>query len=373
VRTDELRLVQIIPYLGFGGLERVATTLTLSLEPEVARIVVCSSGGEPYQSELRAAGVPVELVPRPWGRPVPLLRSAIALARVLRRERPHVVHAHNPAASAAAALARTFARARETAIVATYHGVVPRRLGRATHALALSADLVVGVSPSSTRALHAAGFPEARTHTIFNAVEPRASRGPDDVRREFRAEGIPLIVTVGRYFPEKNQALLLDALAALAQQGRRFRALVVGYGPLEDHLRRRARELGLENVAVVTGRRDDAADLIAAADVFALSSDSEALPLVVLEAMSLGTPVVATDPGGVRDVVADGETGLAVPVGDAGALAAGLARVLDDGTLRARLAESAAAFVHERCSVAAMTAGYRAAYAEAVRRRGSAR
>jgi L-malate glycosyltransferase len=373
VRTDELRLVQIIPYLGFGGLERVATTLTLSLEPEVERVVVCSSGGEPYQTELRTAGVPVELVPRPWGRPVPLVRSAFAIARVLRRERPHVVHAHNPAASAAAALARIFACMRETAIVTTYHGVVDRRLGRATRALVLSADLVVGVAPSSTRALHAAGFPEDRTQTIFNAVEPLKSRTPDDVRREFGAEGVPLIVTVGRYFPEKNQALLLDALAALARQGRRFRALVVGYGPLEDDLRRRVEALGLSEAVVVTGRRDDAADLIAAADVFALSSDSEALPLVVLEAMSLGTPVVATDPGGVRDAVADGETGLVVPVGDAGALATALGRVLDDRGLHARLVDSAGAFVRECCSVAAMAAAYRAAYAEAVRRRGSAR
>ena len=175
---------------------------------------------------------------------------------------------------------------RNVPLVTSYHGVLPSRIGRAARALAFS-DLVVGVSPAATRALVDAGLDVQRTTTIFNAVEPKVARAAADVRREFNADGIPLVVTVGRYVREKNQGLLLEALAQLE---RPLRALIVGYGPLEDELRSRARELGLAEAAIVTGRRDDAADLIAAGDVFALSSNSEALPLVLLEAMSLGTP-----------------------------------------------------------------------------------
>src|SRR5207247_4418741 len=92
---DELRVVQVIPFLGFGGLERVATLLTIGLAEHVGRIVVCSRDREPFGGMLREAGVPIEEIPRPRPRPRRLVASAIALARVLRRERPHVVHAHN--------------------------------------------------------------------------------------------------------------------------------------------------------------------------------------------------------------------------------------------------------------------------------------
>ncbi len=364
-----LRLAQVIPSLWQGGLERVATSLTIALARELDRVVVCSSGGEPYEEELRRAGVTVERIPRPWPRPIPLVRSALAIARILRRERPHVVHAHNPAASAAAALARILARTPETAIVTTYHGVVPSRLGRANRALVLSADLVVGVGPSSTLALIEAGLPPGRSVTIFNAVDARARRPAEDVRSELAAEGAPLVVTVGRYVEEKNQALLLDALSVLARRGRDLRALVVGYGPLEAALREQVRALGLDGTCTVTGRRDDAEDLIAAADVVVLSSDSEALPVVLVEALALGTPVVSTDVGSVGDVVEDGVTGLLVPPGDAAALAAALERVLDEPGLAERLAARGRRLAQERCSLASMVESYREAYADALARR----
>ena len=228
--TKRLRVVQVIPTLKRGGLEHVAARLSVALVPHVERIVVCSSGGDPYSQVVREAGIPIEYMPRPWPRPVPLGRAALAIARVLRRERPHVVHAHNPAASAAAALARRLARMPETAIVSTHHGVAPSRLGRANRALALSADVVVGVGPSTTRALVEAGFPPDRTRTIFNAVDAQPTRTSAAVREEFAAGGVPLIVSVGRYFTEKNQELLL---AALSRLDRPFKALLVGQGPLE--------------------------------------------------------------------------------------------------------------------------------------------
>ena len=362
-----LRIVQVIPSLWHGGLERVAASLTLGLagDPTIERVVVCSSGGEPYTDELRGRDIRVDLIPRPSPRPVPLARAAFALARILRRERPHVVHAHNPGAAAAVALARVVAGMRSVPLVTSYHGVLPSRIGRAARALAFS-DLVVGVSPAATRALVDAGLDVQRTTTIFNAVEPKAARAATDVRREFDADGLPLVVTVGRYFREKNQGLLLEALARLE---RPLRALIVGYGPLEDELRGRARELGLAEAAIVTGRRDDAADLIAAGDVFALSSNSEALPLVLLEAMSLGTPVVTTDVGGVRDAVSEGRTGLLVPPSDAGALAAAIKRVLDEPGLAERLAGGGTRFAAEHCSVPAMIEAYRNAYTDAIARR----
>ncbi len=362
-----LKVVQFVPSLWEGGAERVAVNLALALRDRVSRLVVVSSGGEPYTSRVQEAGIPLELVPRPWPRPLPIGRSGVALAGVLRRERPDVVHAHNPGASAAAWLARFLARTPRTAIVTTYHGVVPERIGRANRVLAHFSDLVVGVGPTATRTLVDRGLPAEMTTTIFNAVQVTAARTRAEVRGEFGIpEEVPLIVNVGRYVSQKNQALLVAALARLA---RPFRALIVGYGHLEDDLRRQATEAGIGDAVTVTGRREDTADLIAAADVFALSSDWEALPLVILESLTLGTPVVTTAAGAVPDVIADGDTGLLVPRNESATLAVALGRLLDDPALAARLAEAGRSFVQEHCSLEQMAGAYGTAYLDALSRR----
>jgi glycosyltransferase involved in cell wall biosynthesis len=366
-----LRVVQFVPSLWHGGAELVAVSLALALRERVERLVIASSGGDPYTERVRAAGIPLEIIPRPWARPWALFRSAGALARLLRRERPHVVHAHNPGASAAAAIARVLARMPKLAIVATYHGVPPARVRRAMQAFALSADLVVGVTPSATHALVEGGLPDERAATIFNAVEVEARRSAAEVRSEFGVpHGVPLVVNVGRHVEEKNQALLVDALARLR---RPLRALFVGDGPMTDTLRERVAAAGLDGECVLTGERGDAPDLIAAADVFVLSSDREALPLVVLEAMSLSTPVVSTAVGGVPDVVADGETGLLAPIGDGAALATAIGRVLDERELADRLATAGKRFVEEHCSFPAMVAAYLDVYRDAIERRAGPR
>ncbi|HKP16916.1 MAG TPA: glycosyltransferase [Gaiellaceae bacterium] len=366
-----LRVVQFVPSLWHGGAELVASSLSLALRDRVERLAIASSGGEPHGERLRAAGIPLEIVPRPWARPLPLFRSARALARFLRRERPHVVHAHNPGASAAAALARLLARLPELAIVATYHGVPTARVGRAMRAFALSSDLVVGVTPSATRALVDGGLPRARAATIFNAVDVEPRRPASEVRADFGVpDGVPLVVSVGRYMEEKNQALLVDALARLQ---RPVRTLLVGYGPLRDTLHEQIVASGLDGECVLTGERSDVPDLIAAADVFVLSSDREALPLVVLEAMSLGTPVVSTAVGGVPDVIADGSSGLLVPIGDAAALAAAIGRLLDEPELAERVATTGKTFVDEHCSFPAMVAAYLEVYRDAIERRAGRR
>ncbi len=364
---NELRLVQVIPYLRYGGLERVATLLTIALQRRGAHVAVCSSGGEPFAEELRAAGVPLVEIPRPRARPARLVHSAFALSRVLRRERPALVHAHNPAAAAVAGVARRLARLPGTAIVTTYHGVPPEQFERAAWVLARFSDVVVGVGPAVTESLREAGLTNAVT--IYNAVEAEAARPAEAVRREFGAEDSELVVTVGRYMVEKNQLLLLDALAELAPRRPRLRALIVGYGPLEDELKARIATLGLQDVAEITGERHDVYDLMHAADCFALSSDREALPLVVIEAMKLGCPVVSTDLLGVRDLVSEGVTGLLVPPRNPSALAAAIGHVLDDRELAARLSKAAKALVEERCSVDTMVSEYEHLYERAIRAR----
>ena len=370
------RILQVVPVLRTGGLERVASSLSLELHRRGHRVVVCSQGGDPFEPVLRSAGVEVRLITRPRPRPLALLGAAAGIARAVRRESPEVVHAHNPAAAAAAALARALAGKPRLPIVTTYHGVMPGRVDRAARAMELVSSAVVGVGPTSTAALLDSGLPAQKARTILNAVDVRVERTAAEVREEFGAVGAELIVTVGRYAPEKNHALLLEAVTELARRrARPVRTLLVGVG-LPEFERQLAADLvriGAEEIATITGRRSDAPDIVAAADVFCLSSDSEGLPLVLLEAMSVGTPVVSTDAGGVRDVVVDGETGLLVPVRDRDALVAALERVLDDAGLRERLAASAQELVASTTSLAAMTDAYEHLYDEVARRAAASR
>lgn len=371
VRLDRVRLVQIIPRVGTtGGLERVATTLTIGLASRLDRIVVCTSGGQGYEGALADAGVSVVLIPRPIIPPIRIfLRSIPPIARVLRRERPHVVHAHNPGAALAAAIALRLAGMRGVPVVSTYHGVADERTGLAARLLAATSDIVVGIGPTATAQLRAGGFPQQRSATVLNGVSAEHRRSRADVRREFGATGSELIVTVGRYVEAKNQALLLEALALLAPRRPSLRALLVGTGELERDLQTRIEQLGLENVATLTGPRADALDITAAADVFAMSSRWEGLGLAAIEAMLLGCPVVSTAAGGIEDVVRDGETGVVVPSDDAPALAAAIERLLDDRALSRRLAARAADFAGERFSAAVMIERYSLIYADSIQRR----
>ncbi len=375
--SGDLRVLQWIPVLALGGLEKVATRLTLTLADRVDRVAVAARtgvaeqwGGPVIEGPLRAAGIPIYPVVRPRPRPDALVRAAFSLVPVLRAERPHVIHAHNPAAGAAAALARRLvAGLGDTPIVTTYHGVRPERVGRAAWALGAASDMVVGVSGSATTALRDAGVPADRSTTVLNAVDVATSRSRAAVRSELQIpDEATIVVTVGRYAPEKNQALLIDALGRLMPGRSDLHALLVGAGSLEGDLRAQASAAGLERVHV-TGPRNDAVDIVAASDVFVLTSDSEAFPLALLEAMGLGLPVIATDVGGVRDAVRDGENGVIVPPRDASALADALVALLDDRTAAARLGATAVAFVETNCTVTAMAEAYLELYPRVIQLR----
>jgi glycosyltransferase involved in cell wall biosynthesis len=351
-----LRVVMVIPSLGgTGGLERVASQLALELTTRVDRLVVCFARRGPYEDVLREAGVELVRIHRPRPRPDRMARAIGGLTRVLRAERPDVIHGHNPAAGFAAAGARTLARSNDSAIVTTFHGLAAHRLGSAARLLDRTSDAVISVGATSTRLLEEAGLPSGRATTIENAVSVAPERPRDEVRAELGGTGRELIVNVGRYVPEKNQELLLDAVALLARRRPHLRALLVGTGPLEGKLRARVSALGLDDVVELTGPRADAVDIIAASDVLAVSSQSEGLPLVVLEAMSLARPIVTTNVGSIPDAIESERTGIVVPSGDAQAFADALDRVLGDSGLAARLGAAARLEAAERFSIEAMT------------------
>jgi glycosyltransferase involved in cell wall biosynthesis len=370
-RIARLRVAQVVSTLTVGGAEQLATRLTLRLMDRTESVFLCSAGGEPFEPVLRDARARLEMIPRPRQRPLALARASLALARILRRERPNVIHAHNPVCGVVSAAARLLARQPEIAIVTTYHGLLPRSHRRAARALAASSDFVVGVSPAATSDLVAGGFPADRVATIPNGIDINRRVEPAAVRAEFDLEEAELLVSVGRYVEEKDYPTLVDAVGLLISKHPRLRALIVGEGPLDRALQKKIDDAGLEKIVKLTGLRTDAIDIASAADVFVLSSVSEGLPLALLEAMAHGRAVVATRIGGIPDLIADGENGVLVPTADPAALAEAIGRVLDDPILRTRFGEAGRACVARFHSEDAMLEDYEKLYLEAVAKRAS--
>jgi glycosyltransferase involved in cell wall biosynthesis len=177
--------------------------------------------------------------------------------------------------------------------------------------------------------------------TVLPNPAPRLPDLPDqaEARAALRLTG-PLLAFAGRLTAQKDLEVALAAMASLPG----VRLAVLGDGPERGRLERRATELGLDSRArfLGGGGRDDVLTLFRAADAVVLSSSWENFPHTVVEALAVGTPVVATAVGGVSEVVRDGENGLLVPPRDAGALAAALRRLGDAPGLRERLAAAAA-------------------------------
>jgi glycosyltransferase involved in cell wall biosynthesis len=184
------------------------------------------------------------------------------------------------------------------------------------------------------------GLPPGKVTVIPNAIPPLPELRPaDEVRAELELDG-PLLAFAGRLNAQKALDVALEALAAVDGPA----LALAGDGPERERLEQRAAELGLDGRVRFLGARTRAQvlDLFGAADASLLSSSWENFPHTVVEALAVGTPVLATAVGGVAEVVRDGENGLLVPPNDAEALAGAIRRFLEEDGLRARLAAAAA-------------------------------
>ena len=268
------------------------------------------------------------------------LGAAWRLGRLLRRLDPAVVHAHDAHAVALSALALALGgpslRARLVASRRVDFHVGGNVLSRWKYR---RVERFVCASAAICSMLAADGIPPARTTVVYEGIDvERLAAAPAlDVRREFRLPPrAPVVGNVAALVPHKGQRHLLDAAARVVRAVPEARFLIVGEGELAAALRRQIERLRLDRHVVLTGFRSDVPALHKGFDLFVMSSTTEGLGTSALDAMACGRAVVATRAGGLAEVVVDGETGLLVPVGDAGALADAIVRLLRDPAFRAR-------------------------------------
>lgn len=241
-------------------------------------------------------------------------------------------------------------------------------------AVAPRVDRVIAISADQHPDLRRRGFRSDRITVIPNAVDETSFvpvRTREDIRREFRlAEDAFAVVVVAALRPEKRVERFVEAVAEARRTAPRLEGFVVGDGPERAGLEAAAARSG--GVRFL-GARTDVADVLHGMDAFCLSSEAEGVPMAILEAMSLGRPVVATDVGGVREAVVHGESGLLVPAGAPEELAAALATLATDPERARRMGQAGIRRQRDRFSAGAMIAAYEAVLADAARARARAR
>jgi glycosyltransferase involved in cell wall biosynthesis len=368
VPGERIRVVELLATGSNGGAQEHLHSLVTRIDASRYDVSVVSLSAGSAVRKLQRAGIPVLVIDE-----VDDAIAVGALAAHLAEVRADVLHTHMYRADTVgtrAVMALGEIGHRRPYVVSTVHS---SRV-RSGDDQALLADLtphmdrLIAVSRSIERKLRHEGRDVIPIDLIYNGVDLQrydhqvpCCTLPDEYGME---PGSKIVGVVARLEPEKGHPTLFEAWPLVLRAVPDTYLLVVGEGSRRDALEAQARELRIAHRVVFTGRRDDVPAVTAALDVAVLPSYREAQGLTILEAMALSRPVVASDVGGIPEMIQDGRTGLLVPAHDPEALAAAIVRLLTDHPLADTLARAGHDLVHDRFCIELMVRAVEAIYDE---------
>jgi glycosyltransferase involved in cell wall biosynthesis len=368
-RRSRIRVVEVLATGTNGGAQESLYSLVTRMDRDRFDVSVVALSPGSSVRKLERAGIPVCVIDSPDD------DEAVAqLSAYLTTVGADVIHNHMFRAEVIgtrAALAVAATGRRRPLIVSTVHSsrIRSREDRELLRALTPQMDQLIAVSTSIVQKINEDGRTGAPVALIHNGVDlvRYAHQEPCcTLREEYGMDPDAQIVgVVARLEPEKGHATLLEAWRRVVRDVPNAWLLVIGEGSRREALEAQARDLGIANRVVFTGRRDDVPAVVAGLDVAVLPSYREALGLSILEAMALGRPVVASNIGGIPEMVEDGVTGLLVPPGDAPALATAIIRLLEDHQLADMLGRAGHDLVHERFCIERVVAAIEAIYERA--------
>ena len=363
-----IRVLHVIDTSGLGGAERVFIDLVSGLDRDRFESIVAVPGADWLRDRLVEHGLDPIRIGSARGFDVGMM---VQLRRIARAHRADVVHTHLLTTSVYASLALGLWG---KPVVATFHGLddIPASdplAGVKCRILNRGVRLMVFVSAALRRGLLARTvLRDERSTVVYNGIDAtRFHPGRDQsARRELGATGEEFLVgAVGNYSPAKGYDVLVHAAAHLLRTDPGYRFVVVGRAPGGAHeIHALMERLGVGDRVRFTGPRDDVPRMLRALAAFVLPSHTEGFSLSTVEAMASGLAVVATRSGGPEEILTDCVTGLLVDTNAPEQLAAALARLRQDGALRAALASRAAETAAQRFSVGAMVAAYERIYGD---------
>jgi glycosyltransferase involved in cell wall biosynthesis len=361
--TDPPKIVRVITRMNIGGPARHVTILATRSGPEFTTVLLT---GEPSAregsllDEAEQAGARIVRVPH-LSRPVSPIADLLAfiwLFRYFRRERPAIVATHTAKAGTVGRFAAALAGV--PVIVHTFHGhVLDGYFGRVSTSVFVAIERLLGrltskfiaISPEIASDLDRLAIGRGKTVVVRLGLEldhlgeGRAGRLRHDLGIP---DGAPVVGIVGRLVPIKAHDLFLDAAHRLAATNSELHFAIVGDGELWDQLHRDVAAAGLADRVHFAGWRDDLAEVYCDLDVVVCCSRNEGTPVSVIEACAAGRPVIGTPVGGMTDIISEGVNGLLVPSGDAAALAAAIAGLIDDPERRIAMGAAGRKMVLER-------------------------
>ncbi len=335
----------------YGGAQQVLWLLAGLRRAGIESPLVCSSGSA---IEVAAAQNGIPVIPLRCRGDLDLL-FARQLGNVLRREGPALVHCHSR--RGADVFGGRAARA------ANIPAVLSRRVDNPEARWLASLryrpySRIIAISEAIADVLADCGVDPQRVTVIRSAVDAAAFQAPPDIAGLRTSFGLrdehQVLVCVAQFIARKGHRFLLQAVSQLAPRYPGLRLILFGRGPLEQDLLAQCDQLGLADHVQFAGFRADLDRYLGAADLVVQPSLKEGLGVSVLKAAAAGVPVVASDAGGLREAVADGETGVLVPPGDAPALAGAIAALLDDAPRRRQFAEAGRRRMQAEFSIDAM-------------------
>lgn len=347
-----MKVLHVNTHINIGGIGHYIVSLSRAMKVKGVDCLVASSGGD-FEKELSNLSIKhfrvdlrtkFEFAPK-------VFRAASSLVDIIKEENIDLMHAHTRASQVAAHLA-----AQRTGVpyVTTCHGYFKPRLSRmlfdtwGSKVVAISnavkdhLEKDFKIKPDRIEVIYT-GIDAERFFREYSSVDIA------NVRKSLGLGHGPVVGTMGRLSSVKGHSYLIDAIGRIVSRGNDLNCIIIGSGPEEGVLKKKAMALGIENrIRFIGSVYVDLPLYLSMMDIFIFPSIREGLGLALLEAMAAGRPCIASDVGGIGDIIKDGFSGILVRAKDPAAIAAQVTRLMEDNDLRRRMAANGRTTVKER-------------------------
>lgn len=346
-KSPLLRVLFLINHAGRGGSEKYVYKLIQAYEGKRAQCFFAYNEAGLLSEQLAEFNIPsLRLEMRSSFD----FKAAKRLAQLCRENKIDVIHAQHPRENYIAVLSRLFYKKPKVVYTCHLHWDVPAWHRPINRLITSGNHRIIAVCNSVAKRLVKNGAVRKKIQVIFNGITPPVAQTPSTLRAELGIDDETFVITtLARYDILKRYDLLTEAVAKLKKlTDRKFAVLYAGDGELYDDIQQRIKTLGLEKDIFQLGFRTDTDNILRGSNLFVNSSSSEALSFAILEALSHGLPVVATNIGGNPDILSpQNDCGILVEFGNTDAMAEAFCRFIEDASLYARCSENALRTVNE--------------------------
>lgn len=362
----KIKILHLVLSLNVGGAEKVVTSLVEKDREKFDQSVCCLDTVGVLGKQIANKGVRVITVPR---RPGKDWRLIFKLVNLFRKERFDIIHTHGESPWFYGALACFFTAINRPKCIVTVHGygggdrtmLTDYRLWRY---LAIITNKIVLVAEYLEKELLSNGFSQSKLITIMNGVNfcKNITEIKYDNNLNNNQSNEFIVGIVARLSKIKNHTILIEAMSVLKEKGLNIKLIIVGSGPEMLNIKGKVASLELDEDVTFEGEKIDPSPFYEKFNVFVLPSLSEGIPMTILEAMSLGVPVIASDVGGNAEIIKHGTNGLLFASGDVDGLVKCLMRIVDSPDEKDSMRKNALAFVRENFSYEKMFKRYSELY-----------